>query len=107
MEWPELVQAAEAWIAQDPEPATQAELRSAMGSVKGAAKKCGSKHGVPAGTIVDVKMSIESSGTVTSADAKGEYAGTALGTCVEDAAKKATFPEFKTAQMGFDFPFVM
>ena len=90
-----------------PEKLTQAELRKAMGSVKSSAKKCGLKHGFPPGTKVEVHVSVESKGTVSEVKSKGEHGGSALGKCVEAAARKATFPEFKTQQIGFDFPFVM
>ncbi|MEZ4447997.1 MAG: hypothetical protein R3B09_00875 [Nannocystaceae bacterium] len=50
---------------------------------------------------VEVKLSIEgSSGSVLSARAQGEAAGSAAATCVEDALKGARFDRFKAPQQG-------
>jgi hypothetical protein len=83
-------------------------LRSGFNSVKSKAKACGSKHGAEAGTKVKVHASIEGeTGKVTSVSAQGEHAGTALGKCVEDAVKGATFDKFKHSSQGADYSMIM
>jgi predicted Zn finger-like uncharacterized protein len=84
------------------------DIKTGIDGVKGAAKICGSKHGAAAGTKVGIKFSVTgSTGAVSSASAMGEHAGTPLGKCVEDEAKKAKFPKFQADQQGFQFNFLM
>ncbi|PRP97689.1 hypothetical protein ENSA5_31960 [Enhygromyxa salina] len=91
-----------------PDKLSTSQLRSGMNKIKSAAKKCGGQHGVPPGTKVKVKVSIEgSTGTVSSVAAKGEHAGTPLGSCVEAAVKQATFDVFKKPSMGIDYSLSM
>jgi predicted Zn finger-like uncharacterized protein len=85
-----------------------AEIKSGIDGVKAAAKTCGGKNGAAAGTKVGIKFSVTgSTGSVSSASAQGEHAGTALGKCVEAEAKKAKFPKFQAEQQGFTFNFTM
>lgn len=91
-----------------PEKLSSSQLRDGFNGIKSSAKKCGDQHGAAGGTQVKVHVSIEgATGKVSSVNATGEYAGTALGTCVENAVKKAQFEPFKTPSMGIDYPIIM
>jgi hypothetical protein len=91
-----------------PEKLSSSQLRDGFNGIKSTAKKCGAAQGAAAGTQVKVHVSIEgATGKVTSVNATGEYAGTPLGTCVENAVKNAQFEIFKTASMGIDYPIIM
>ncbi len=91
-----------------PDKLSESDVRSGVSPVKGNAKACGSKHGVPAGTVVRVKLSIEGdTGKVLSASAMGEHAGTPVGGCVADALKGAKFRRFKSGQQGTTYPVTM
>jgi hypothetical protein len=80
---------------------TQSQIRQGFSSVKGKAKACGGEAGV----TVHVKVSIAGdSGNVISADALDDHAGTALGKCVVDALKGASFPRFTSESQGTVYP---
>ncbi len=84
------------------------QIKSGIDGIKAAAKACGGKNGAAPGTKVTIKFSVKgSTGSVISATATGENAGSALGKCVEAAAKKASFPKFQADQQGFQFNFRM
>jgi hypothetical protein len=91
-----------------PEKLTTTQLKAGFSGIKSDAKKCGAQHGAAAGTSVKVHVSIEgATGKVTEVRAIGEHAGTPLGSCVEDAVRKAQFEVFKNPSQGADYPLVM
>jgi hypothetical protein len=91
-----------------PEKLSSSQLKDGFNGIKSSAKKCGAQHGAEAGTSVKVHVSIEgATGKVTVVRAIGEHAGTPLGSCVEDAVKKAQFEVFKNPSQGADYPLVM
>jgi hypothetical protein len=91
-----------------PDKLSSSQLRDGFNGIKTTAKKCGAQEAAPAGTQVKVHVSIEgATGKVSSVKATGEYAGTPLGTCVENAVKNAQFELFKTPSMGIDYPIIM
>jgi len=64
---------------------------------------CYARHKVP-GTVM-VNLVIGKNGTVTTAAAQGQFAGTPTGTCVEAAARTATFPP--SDGLSTPYPFVL
>jgi hypothetical protein len=83
---------------------TASQVREGFSKVKGKAKACGSQHGVEAGAIVRVKVSIGGAGDVLSVDAMDSFAGTPLGDCVANALKDAHFPRFTSESQGTVYP---
>ena len=78
-----------------PEKLTASQLKSALATTKASARACGPEHGADAGTGVQVKLSIEgATGSVVSASARGDHAGTSLGACVARALARTDFPKF-------------
>jgi hypothetical protein len=87
-----------------PETLSQIALRNGFSKVRGAAKACGPKHGAAAGSSVEVKVSIAGgTGAVMAANALGEHAGSALGTCVANALRDAKFDRFAKSQIGIKY----
>jgi hypothetical protein len=87
-----------------PERLDSIALRNGFNTVKSKAKACGKTHGAEPGTKVRVHVTIEgATGKVSKVDAKGEHAGTDLGTCVEKAVEGATFDKFSRPAMGSDY----
>lgn len=83
-----------------PNKLSTTQIAAGISPVKSAAKSCGS------GTTVAVKFSVAgSTGTVVSARPLDEHSSSAVGRCVVNAAKKASFPKFAAAQQGFTFKF--
>lgn len=83
-----------------PAKLTPAELRDGFHAVKDNAKACGPRYGASAGTKVRVKVSISgATGKVISARPENAE-NAALGKCVADALRKATFPKFGSKQLG-------
>ena len=74
---------------------SSADLSSAAKSVKKALASC--TGGLP-GMVVKVDVTVSTSGQVTSARAHKPQRGSALGNCVEQAAKRARFPRLVSAQ---------
>lgn len=87
-----------------PAKLSQADLQKGMRPVQAAAAACYEKHQQP-GTV-NVKLTIDAGGSVSSAAVTGSFAGTPTGSCVLDAAKKATFPKTKS-QLTFSYPFML
>lgn len=79
---------------------TQSQIREGFAKAKGKAKACGGETGV----VVRVKASIAGSGELLSVNALDEHAGTALGTCVENALKDAKFARFSGESQGTVYP---
>ncbi len=92
-----------------PEKLSATDIKAGITSaVKSKAAACGPKNGAAPGTKVSIKFSISgSSGKVSSASATGAHAGTALGKCVEAAAKTASFKQFQASSQGFTYKFKM
>ncbi len=74
---------------------SSADLSSAAKSVKKALASC--TGGLP-GMVVKVDVTVSTAGKVTSARAHKPQRGSALGNCVEQAAKRARFPRLLSAQ---------
>jgi hypothetical protein len=88
-----------------PDKLSDLQLRQALAGAKETAKACGTQHGAPAGTQVRVKLSIAGdTGKVVSAQPLDSHATTALGRCVADALKSATFPRFASPLQGTVYP---
>jgi hypothetical protein len=87
--------------AELPQRLSQNQLRDGFQKVKADAKLCGQHHQAESGTKVAVKVSIEGkTGGITKAEPQDEFARTALGKCVAEALRRATFPPFSSANMG-------
>lgn len=83
-----------------PEKLSTTALRNGLAKPKAAAKVCGSMHAVPAGTKVQVKLSISgATGKVTSAKPLAPFNNT-VGRCVADRLADATFEPFGKPAMG-------
>ncbi|WP_106092420.1 hypothetical protein [Enhygromyxa salina] len=79
---------------------SQSDILAGVGPIKTAAKTCGS------GTAVVIKFSVKgATGSVVSASPLEEHSASAVGKCVANAAKRATFPKFQAEQQGFTFTF--
>ena len=71
------------------------DLSAAAASVRGALGQC--VGGLP-GMVVKVDVEVSPAGRVTSASAQKPQRGSALGRCVEEAARGARFPALRSAQ---------
>jgi hypothetical protein len=81
------------------------EIKAGMSAVAGAAQGCYGKHG-EAGHV-KIKAVVAPSGSVTKADATGEFAGTPTGACVAAAVKGASFPSWTGAPMTVTYSFTL
>jgi hypothetical protein len=82
---------------------TQSQIKAGVSKVKGKAKACGAE----AGTTVRVKLSISGDGDVLSAEPLSPHdGGDAIGNCVADALKSATFDRFSSPQQGTTYAIV-
>ncbi|MCA9659053.1 MAG: hypothetical protein KC486_11970, partial [Myxococcales bacterium] len=73
---------------------TSADLSAAAGSVRKALGGC--SGGLP-GMVIKVDVTVSAAGKVTRASAHKPQRGSALGNCVEQAARKARFPALVAA----------
>jgi hypothetical protein len=80
-------------------------IKAAMQPVRDAASACHDKYGVDGDGKLHITVS--SDGSVTSVDEDGDFKDTPTGTCIEKAAKAATFPAFKKAKQSFKYPIVL
>ena len=81
------------------------DVKDAMSSVRGVVSGCFSKFGVSG--KVTIRVSVSCQGSVQSASAIGEHAGTPLGGCIEKVVRNVKFPKFKKpASKSFQYPFV-
>lgn len=79
-------------------------MRRGADSVSSAVKGCGSGN---TGTII-VEFTVSgTSGAVTSTRVTGDFAGTAVGSCAENAARNASFARFRRSSFTFTFPFML
>ncbi|MBU1898229.1 hypothetical protein KKB55_10825, partial [Myxococcota bacterium] len=95
---------------QPPEPAADPMLPEQLSKnqilrvVKGGAGKVKACRTEGEG-MVTVKMTIEKKGNVSTADAQGANAGSALGRCVESKVRAFRFPQFSGSPMTINMPF--
>lgn len=86
-----------------PEKLAQPAVRRGLAKVKSTAKQCGARHGVT-GQTVHVKLTLRgSTGQVTQATPMKPHAGTAVGSCVAAALKKAQFDRFGASVQGVQY----
>jgi len=93
-------------LVPDPPPDDSLPIRvfiCGMVAVRGQVAACYAQHKVP-GTVT-LNVVIGKDGTMTSAVATGQFAGTPTGTCVETAARTATFPP--SDGLRSPYPFVL
>jgi hypothetical protein len=88
-----------------PDELQRAEILAAMERVKPKADRCADEF--HQNGIATVKMTLVSSGRVMQVKAEGELAGTPLGTCIEQAAKTASFRSFKRPTVTLTYPFLL
>jgi outer membrane biosynthesis protein TonB len=87
-----------------PETLGRPEIRRGAESVKAAVLGCG--QGQTGTVTVEFTVSGETGG-VTNARVTGEFAGSAVGACAENAARRAAFARFRRPTFTFTFPFVL
>jgi hypothetical protein len=80
-------------------------IKASMQPVRDAASACHDKYGVDGDGKLHI--TVKSDGTVVSVDEDGDFKDTPTGTCIEKAAKAATFPAFKKAKQSFKYPIVL
>ena len=86
-----------------PEKLGQPAVRKGLAKVKGTAKQCGARHGIT-GQTVHVKLTLRgSTGQVAQATPMKPHAGTAVGSCVAAALKKAQFDRFGASVQGVQY----
>ena len=86
-----------------PKKLGQGAVRKGLSKVKATAKQCGPRHGVT-GQTVQVKLTLRgSTGQVAKATPLKPHAGTALGSCVAAALKKAQFDRFAASVQGVQY----
>ena len=89
-----------------PEQLKPSDIQKGMAGIKGRVQNCYAQYNVPG--MVNVTVTINPSGRVSSAQVTGKFAGTPTGTCVASAVKGASFPRFKgSAMSGIDYPFML
>jgi hypothetical protein len=89
-----------------PDQLKPGDIQRGMATIKGRVQNCYAQYNVPG--MVNVTVTINPSGRVSSAQVTGKFAGTPTGTCVASAVKGASFPRFKGAAMsGIDYPFML
>ena len=89
-----------------PEQLKPSDIQHGMQGIKGRVQNCYAQYNVPG--MVNVTVTINPSGRVSSAQVSGKFAGTPTGTCVASAVKGASFPRFKgQAMSGIDYPFML
>jgi hypothetical protein len=89
-----------------PEQLTKPQI---LGVVKKAASQisnCKERDPNASGTVM-VSIQIEKSGRVGKASAKGPFAGTPVGNCVESTVRTFQFPQFSGDQMTINMPFAL
>jgi predicted Zn finger-like uncharacterized protein len=86
-----------------PDQLGKQDIVNGMGKIKAKVQACYDQFKVPG--MVMVAVTIQKSGTVSTASAGGSFAGTPTGGCVEKAVKSATFGKFKGASQSISYPF--
>ena len=80
-------------------PLSQSDISRVMAGVKARAKDCAQEHGQTG--IAELKLAVGKEGNVTEVRLGGKLAKTPVGSCIEKAARAATFP--RSAGLRFDF----
>ncbi len=88
------------------ESLTAGDIRSAMGSIRGAVRRCYDKFKVTGRVNVSVTVA-GSNGRVKSATVSGQFSGTPTGNCVAAAVRSAKFPSFSRPSQTFTYPFLL
>lgn len=88
-----------------PEKLSPGDVKTGMAAVKARVQGCYDKY-QQAGAV-KIKAKIEPDGTVSTAEASGEFAGTDTGTCVANAVKNAKFPKTSGQGLAITYPFVL
>lgn len=93
---------------EGPPTLTTVELEAGIEVIKPAAIACGSQHAAAPGTEVRIKMIVAgATGEVTTAEPAPGQSKDPLSECVAAAAKAASFPKFRKAQLAFTYTFRM
>jgi hypothetical protein len=79
-----------------PSKLSRAQVRGGMSSIQGRVRRCG--NGTPGTVVVNVVIS-GSTGRVSSATVTGQFAGTAVGSCVARAVRGARFSRFRESNL--------
>ncbi len=88
-----------------PSQLSQAQVMSGIKRVKGTVQGCFDKYKEQG--LVQVKITIAPSGSVTSSTVTGKFAGTQTGDCVGTAVKSAKFDKFNGSPMAITYPFML
>ena len=88
-----------------PDQLGKAEIVGGMKKVSGKVADCYNQFKVPG--MASVSVTIAKSGSVSSANVGGAFAGTPTGSCVERAVKSGSFPKFKGPSQTITYPFVL
>jgi hypothetical protein len=83
------------------------DIKSAMTPIGSKAQACYDQSQLSGMVTVRIEFRVEPSGAITTATAKGEFAGTSTGECVAKAVKTATLPPYDGAPMTFTYPFLL
>lgn len=83
----------------------QAELRRHLAATDADLRACFERFGVPG--MVQVQLTIESSGRVSSAAAVGTFASTPTGDCAVRAVKNMRLPPFAGPPLEITYPIVL
>ena len=88
-------------------PLNREVVTMAMGLAESAVQACGKRHGKTG--VVTIKVAISgSTGRIASGRAVGSHAGTALGSCVVNAARgKAYFPKFTGPVRKLNYAYIL
>ncbi len=84
---------------------TTAEIKAKMRGLQSSTNRCYKKY-KQAGSV-PVRFTVDPSGKVTKAAARGSFAGTDSGRCVSSVVKTARFPAFSGRPQSFTFPFLL
>jgi hypothetical protein len=80
-------------------PLSQSDISRVMAGVKTRAKDCARQHGQTG--VAELKLAVGKEGNVTDVRLGGKLTNTSVGTCIERAARAATFP--RSSGLRFDF----
>lgn len=83
----------------------RSDVAKAMGKVSGKAKACHAAEKFTGSVLV--RFTVDPSGKIAKAKAKGAHASSATGKCVVAAVKGASFPAFSGRPTSFTFPFLL
>ena len=81
------------------------DIKKAMKPVVDAAKACFDKYGVPG--AAKLVYTVSGDGKVLAFELTGEFVDTPTGTCIDKAARTASFPRSRRASFGFTYPLLL